>query len=98
MEDNKKIVEPIIEDTENKVQIDDRIEWLGMDGFMVVFYFAIALVIFLSFKFRIDFLTAWVFPTILLVIVLIVTINYARTLGGFIRMQNKKIKEGKKDE
>lgn len=74
----------------------DKIEWLGMDGLLVLGYFALVVVIFCSFKFRIDFLTAWVFPLVLLAIVLTVTFNYAITLRGFIKIQNQKIREGKK--
>ena len=40
----------------------DKIEWLGMDGLLVFGYFLLVVIIFCSFKFRIDFLTAWVFP------------------------------------
>ena len=76
----------------------DKIEWLGMDGLLVLSYFVLVVIIFCSFKFKIDFLTAWVFPLVLLAIVLTVTINYAKTLGGFIRMQNQKIREGRKNE
>lgn len=74
----------------------DKIEWLGMDGLLVLGYFALVVVIFCSFKFRIDFLTAWVFPLVLLAIVLTVTFNYAITLRVFIKIQNQKIREGKK--
>lgn len=81
---------------EEKDKKKDKIEWLGMDGLLVCGYFILVIIIFCSFKFRIDFLTAWVFPIVLLGIVLTVTVNYAKTLGGFIKMQNKKIKEGKK--
>lgn len=81
---------------EDKTKKKDRIEWLGMDGLLVCGYFVLVVIIFCSFKFRIDFLTAWVFPLVLLAIVLTVTINYARTLGSFIKMQNQKIREGKR--
>ena len=74
----------------------DKIEWLGMDGLLVFGYFLLVVIIFCSFKFRIDFLTAWVFPLVLLAIVLTVTINYARTLGSFIKMQNQNTREGKR--
>lgn len=74
----------------------DKIEWLGMDGLLVLGYFTLVIIIFCSFKFRIDFLTAWVFPLVLLAIVLTVTFNYAMTLRGFIKIQNQKIREGKK--
>lgn len=73
----------------------DKIEWIGMDGFLVLSYFALVVTIFCSFKFRIDFLTAWVFPVVLLIIVLTVTINYAKTIGSFIKMQKKQRGEKK---
>ena len=81
----------------DKKMDSNRIEWLGMDGLLVVGYFLLVVIIFCSFKYQIDFLTGWVFPMVLLSIVLIVTINYAKTLGGFIKMQNQKIKEGKNE-
>ena len=81
----------------NKKDNSDRIEWLGMDGILVIGYFLLVVIIFCSFKYRIDFLTAWVFPLILLAIVLKVTFSYGKTLRGFIKMQNQKIKRGKSD-
>ena len=74
----------------------DKIQWLGMDGILVLSYFLLVVLIFCSFKFKIDFLTAWVFPMSLLAIVLTVTANYAKTLKGFIKVQNQKMREGKK--
>ncbi len=81
---------------QNKKESKDKIEWLGMDGILVIGFFLMIGIIFCSFKFRIDFLTAWVFPMILLGIVLSVTINYAKTLRTFIKMQNEQMKKGKK--
>ncbi|MCI5686916.1 MAG: hypothetical protein MR303_00230 [Emergencia sp.] len=81
---------------ENKKDNKDKIEWLGMDGVLVIGFFLLVAVIFCSFKFRIDFLTAWVFPIVLLIIVCSVTLNYAKTLRGFIKMQNEQLKKGKK--
>lgn len=81
---------------EDKDKNADKIQWLGADGMLVLGYFLLVVLIFCSFKFKIDFLTAWVFPVCLLVIVLTVTVNYAKTLKGFIKMQNQKLREGKK--
>jgi len=74
---------------------EDRIEWIGVDGLMVLGYFVLVVIMFCSIKYHIDALTAWVFPITLLAIIFFVTINYARTLGGFIKMQNQKMKQNK---
>ena len=81
---------------QNKNEKKDKIEWLGMDGVLIIGFFILIVVIFCSFKFRIDFLTAWIFPMVLLGIVLSVTLNYAKTLRAFIKMQNEQMKKGKK--
>lgn len=79
----------------NKPTPVDKIEWLGMDGLLVFGYFCLVAIMFCSIKYRIDILTGWVFPITLLLIVLFVTFNYAKTLGGFIKMQNQKAKDAK---
>ena len=74
-----------------KAEDDNKIQWFGLDGLLVLAFFAIAITMFCALKYRIDVLVGWVFPLILLGIVITVTVFYIRTLGGFIKMQNEKI-------
>ena len=67
----------------------DKIAWLGIDGLLVLSYFVIVGIGLCSLVFRIDVLTAYIFPFILLCIVLFVFINYMRTLGSFLKAQRK---------
>jgi uncharacterized membrane protein SirB2 len=79
----------------SEAPVKDRIEWFGIDGIMVLGYFVLVAIMFCSIKYHIDVLTAFVFPLTLLAIVFTVTVNYAKTLRSFIKMQNQKIKENK---
>ena len=94
MEENKKISEPLVSNQES-TPVGDKIEWFGMDGLLVLGYFILVVIMYSSIKYHIDVLTAWVFPLTLLLIVFTVTVNYAKTLRGFIKMQNQKIKGNK---
>lgn len=76
----------------------NKIEWIGIDGLLVLSFFALITIMFCALKFRIDFLVGLVFPCTLLIIVLGVTVSYAMTLGGFIRQQNKKIRDNNQKE
>ncbi len=93
-------------DMENKIKnnedsvdtgknVVDSIKWKGKDGALLLLFFFLVVTMFVTLYFRIDFLMGYVFPFLLLIIVCCVTVNYAMTIGGFIRMQNQKIKEGK---
>lgn len=72
------------------VQFMDKIEWIGIDGALILSYFAVCAVIFSSIYFKIDALTMYVFPLILLGIVWTVFFNYVKTMVVFFRAQGKK--------
>lgn len=72
---------------------DNSIRWFGIDGLLLIMIVAEIIIGIIGLKYRIDFLSGYLFPITLLAIVLVVTINYAMTLGGFIRMQNDQIAE-----
>lgn len=93
MNENNKMDE--IQKSGEGAPAEDRIEWAGKDGLLVLGYFVLVVIMYCSIRYHIDVLTAWVFPLTLLAIVFFVTVNYARTLRGFIKMQNQKIKDNK---
>lgn len=66
---------------------DNSIRWLGIDGMLILLIVAEIIIGIIGLYYRVDFLMGYMFPLILLVIVFVVTINYAMTLGGFIKMQ-----------
>lgn len=94
MDKKNKRIKPLADSREN-VSAADKIEWFGMDGLLVLGFFVLVAIMFCSIKFHIDIMTALVFPLTLVLIVFIVTFNYAKTLRGFIKMQNQKIKKDK---
>lgn len=77
---------------------DNSIRWLGIDGLLILLIISEAVVGIVALKYKIDVLSGYVFPLALLCIVLAVTVNYAMTLGGFIKMQNEQIRKNKKKE
>ena len=70
---------------------DNSIRWFGIDGLLIAMIIIEIVIGLVGLKYRIDFLSGYLFPVVLLIIVLAVTVNYAMTLGGFIKMQNKQI-------
>ncbi len=77
---------------------DNSIRWFGIDGLLLAMITIEIIIGFIGLKYKIDFLSGYLFPIILLIIVLAVTINYAMTLGGFIKMQNKQIAKNAQKE
>jgi ABC-type protease/lipase transport system fused ATPase/permease subunit len=77
---------------------NDRIELLGPDGGLVALFAALVIIMFCSLKFKIDVLSGYVFPIMLLIIVCVVTIAYLKTLGKFIRGQNAIARENKAND
>ena len=72
---------------------DNSICWFGIDGLLILLIISECIIGIIALKYRVDILSGYVFPLTLLAIVLVVTVNYAMTLGGFIKMQNQQIKE-----
>jgi hypothetical protein len=75
----------------------DKIHWLGVDGALLALFAGLVITMFCSLYFKIDVLSGYVFPIVLLVIVCVVTFAYLRTLGGFIKKMAREGRE-KKDE
>jgi len=82
----------------NKKVEDNSIRIFGIDGLLIALIVGLCIVGVAALKFRSDILMGYIFPIILLGIVLTVTINYAMTLGGFIRMQKEQLAQKKVDE
>lgn len=77
---------------------DNSIRWIGLDGLLVLLIVVECIIGIIGLMFRVNFLSGYLFPGVLLIIVLTVTINYATTLGGFIRMQNEQAARAKAEQ
>ena len=85
-------------DRKNVKTEDNSIRMFGIDGLLILLIVGLCIIGVLALYFRSDILMGYVFPVILLIIVLTVTINYAMTLGGFIKMQKANLLQKEADK
>ena len=93
MEDLKQIGE-IIKKNQSEEE-EDRIRWLGADGGLVLLFILLVIIEFCALYYKIDILSGYVFPGLLLVAVCIITVRYLITLSSFMRTQNQAIRNAK---
>lgn len=64
----------------------DKIQWIGIDGILVVAWFVIVILILIAFVKHIDFLIQWFFPALLFATTTAIFIDYCTKVGGFIKL------------
>jgi predicted branched-subunit amino acid permease len=89
MDDNNKNMT----DKDLEAEDKDKIVWFGLDGALVLLFIILVVTMFCSLYFKINVLNGYVFPILLLIAVIVITVKYAMTLGGFIKIQNQVIKD-----
>jgi hypothetical protein len=71
----------------------DKIKWIGLDGFLVVLFFAICGIIFVSLVYKIDIIVGYIIPYIILLVVTAIFLRYLISVYSFIKKMSGKPKK-----
>lgn len=74
MEEKNKLIK------ETKI---DKIEWKGLDGFLVLVFFIVSITIWISIIYKIDIIIGYIIPITLIIVVTAIFIQYLMEIYKF---------------